>query len=105
MNEAVSHTSDFLPFNLRELLAYLLWNLLGRLSHDLDASHKGSLSHLVTDEILKRYLGNLSSQELGFKEDVPQELKRRWQHSGRSAGSDEISSHSTSRQSQDRWVS
>jgi hypothetical protein len=42
MNETVSHAGDFLSFNLRDLFSYLLGNLLSRLSHDLDASDKGS---------------------------------------------------------------
>src|SRR5690348_6546018 len=105
MNETVSHAGDFLPFNLRELLSDLLWNLLGRLSHDLDASHEGPLPHLVTDEILKGDLGDLSRQKFGLLENVAQKLKRRGQHSGRSAGSGEISAGSTSHPSQGRWAS
>src|SRR5947199_10727284 len=84
MNETVSHAGDFLPFNLRDLLSYLMWNLLSRLSHDLDASHKGSLPHLVKDEILKRYLGYLGRQEFGLEEKFTQALKRRGQQIDRS---------------------
>ena len=75
VNKTVPHMGNFLPFDLRELVAYVLGDLLGGFSDNLDASCKGSLSDLVTYKGIKRCLGHLARQEFGLQKNVAKKLK------------------------------
>jgi hypothetical protein len=75
VNESVSHACHLFPFDLWKLVTNLLWNLLGRLTNNLDASNKCALSDLVMNKGIEGDLRHLRSQKVRFLQDIAEKFK------------------------------
>lgn len=73
VNQAISHSRDFLPFDFGMFIAGLLWNLLGCFSDNLDTPDKSALLYFIGDKGFKGSLGRLRCQEVCLPQNIQEE--------------------------------